>query len=71
MHSINGPQLSSLIKYNLTISSMAVIYCKKCGEYRYLTPHAFWNVNDLSVKCKNYSTINTISLENGELKKHV
>jgi hypothetical protein len=32
--------LTSLIKYVLNISSMAFIYCKKCGEYRYLTPHA-------------------------------
>jgi uncharacterized Zn finger protein len=49
---------------------MAFIYCKKCGEYRYLTPHAFWNVNDLNVKCKDCGTINTITVENGELKKH-
>ena len=40
---------------------MAFIYCKKCGEYSYLTPHAFWNVNDLNVKCKDCSTINTIT----------
>ena len=42
---------------------MVVYTCKKCGEYRYLTPHAFWNVNDLGVKCKNCGTINTITLE--------
>ncbi|MFY9566426.1 MAG: hypothetical protein WAQ29_08755 [Nitrososphaeraceae archaeon] len=58
-----------MIKYNLDISSMAFIYCKKCGEYRYLTPHAFWNVNDLNVKCKDCGTINTVTIENGELKK--
>jgi hypothetical protein len=54
---------------DLDIFSMAVIYCKKCGEYRYLTPHAFWNISDLGVKCKNCGTIITITLENGELKK--
>ena len=49
---------------------MAFIYCKKCGEYRYLTPHAFWNVNDLNVKCKDCGTINIITIEMGELKKN-
>jgi uncharacterized Zn finger protein len=48
---------------------MANMYCKKCGEYRYLTPHAFWNVNDLNVKCKDCGTISTITIENGELRK--
>jgi hypothetical protein len=42
---------------------MVLITCKKCGEYRYLTPHAFWNISDLGVKCKNRDTINTITLE--------
>jgi uncharacterized Zn finger protein len=63
--------LTSLIKYNLIIPPMAFIYCKKCGEYRYLTPHAFWNISDLGVKCKNCGTINTITIENGELRKQV
>jgi hypothetical protein len=44
--------------------SMVVYACKKCGELNYLTPHAFWNVNDLRVRCKNCNTINTITLEN-------
>jgi RNase P subunit RPR2 len=60
--------LTSLIKYNLNILSLAFIYCKKCGEYRYLTPHAFWNISDLGVKCKNCGTINRITLEDGEVK---
>jgi RNase P subunit RPR2 len=60
-----------MIKYNLNIPPMAFIYCKKCGEYRYLTPHAFWNVNNLNVKCKDCGTINIITIENGELKKQV
>jgi hypothetical protein len=55
----------------LNIPSMAFIYCKKCGEYRYLTPHAFWNITDFGAKCPKCNTINTITLENGELKKQV
>ena len=47
---------------------MAFIYCKKCGEHTHLTPHAFWNINDLGVKCKNCGTINTITMENGDSK---
>jgi hypothetical protein len=58
-----------MIKYFLKIPSMAFIYCKKCGEYRYLTPHAFWNISDFGYKCKDCGTINTITIENGELKK--
>jgi phage FluMu protein Com len=61
----------SLIKYNLNIHSMAFIYCKKCGEYRYLTPHAFWNITDFGAKCPKCNAINTITLEEGELKKQV
>jgi hypothetical protein len=63
--------ITSLIKYNLNISSMAFIYCKKCGEYRYLTPHAFWNITDFGYKCKDCGTINIITIENGELKKQI
>ena len=48
---------------------MVVYSCKKCGELNYLTSHAFWNISDVGVKCEKYETINTISLENGELKK--
>ena len=40
------------------------------GQPNFLTPHAFWNVNDYVVKCENCDTINTVTLENGELKKH-
>ena len=61
--------LVSLIKYNLNIPSMAIIYCKKCGEYRYLTPHAFWNMTDVGIKCEKCDTTNTITLEDGELRK--
>jgi hypothetical protein len=43
---------SSLIKYYLNITSMAFINCKKCGEYRYLTPHAFWNIADFGAKSR-------------------
>jgi hypothetical protein len=64
-----GKVVPFFIWYFLNIPSMAIIYCKECREYRYLTPHAFWNVYDLSVKCKNCGTINTVTLENGELRK--
>jgi hypothetical protein len=50
---------------------MVVYSWKKCEEYRYLTPHAFWNVNDLNLRCKDCGTINIITIENGELKKQI
>jgi hypothetical protein len=50
---------------------MVVYACKKCGEPNYLTPHAFWNIIDFGVKCSNCNAVNTITLENGELKKQV
>ena len=31
---------------------MVVYSSKKCGEYRYLTPHAFWNITDFGAKCE-------------------
>ena len=34
----------------------------------YLTPHAFWNITDFGAKCEKCETINTITIENGELK---
>jgi len=46
---------------------MVVYSCKKCGELDYLTPHAFWNIADLGTKCKECETINTITLEKGEI----
>jgi hypothetical protein len=48
---------------------MVVYSCKKCGELNYLTPHAFWNITDFGAKCEKCETINTITLEKGELKK--
>jgi DNA-directed RNA polymerase subunit RPC12/RpoP len=50
---------------------MVVYSCKKCGELNYLTPTAFWNIADLGAKCENCGAINTITLEQGELKKQV
>ena len=55
----------------MNISSMVVYSCKKCGELNYLTPHAFWNITDFGAQCERCETINTITLENGELKKQV
>jgi hypothetical protein len=34
-----------------------------------LAPHAFWNITDFGAKCEKCDTINTITLEEGELKK--
>jgi hypothetical protein len=42
-----------------------------CGNLIYLTPYAFWNIIDFGAKCEKCETINTISLEKGELKKQV
>jgi hypothetical protein len=36
---------------------------------KFLTPHAFWNISDFGAKCEKCETINTITLEEGELKK--
>jgi hypothetical protein len=63
--------LTSLIKYFLNIPFMVIYTCKNCGELNYLTPHAFWNLTDFGAKCPRCGTINTITLENGELKKQV
>jgi phage FluMu protein Com len=48
---------------------MVLITCKKCGELDYLTSKAFSNLTDFGAKCEKCETINTITLENGELKK--
>jgi hypothetical protein len=50
---------------------MVVYSCKNCGELNYLTPHAFWNITDIGAKSEKCETINTITLEKGELKKQV
>jgi phage FluMu protein Com len=54
-----------------TFIPLSLIHCNKCGEYRYLTLHAFWNISDFGAKCPKCNAINTITLKNGELKKHV
>jgi hypothetical protein len=50
---------------------MAFINCKKCGEPNFHTPHAFWNITDFGAKCEKCEMINTITLEEGELRKQV
>jgi hypothetical protein len=50
---------------------MVVYLCKKCGELNYPIPHAFWNITDFGAKCEKRETINTITLEKGELKNQV
>jgi hypothetical protein len=36
-----------------------------------LNPRAYWNVNDIDIKYEKCNIIDTITLENGELKKQV
>jgi hypothetical protein len=62
-------EITSLIKYFLNITIMVVYSCKKCREPNFLTLHAFWNITDFGAKCERCETINTITLEEGELKK--
>jgi hypothetical protein len=50
---------------------MVVYTCKNCGELNYLTPHGFWNITNFGAKCEKCETINTITLEKGELRKQV
>ena len=50
---------------------MVVTTCKECKESIYLTPHAFWNRTDFGANCDKWNTINTTTLENGELKTGV
>jgi hypothetical protein len=63
------PALLFFMKYLLDILFMVVYSCKNCGELNYITPHAFWNIADFGAKCERCETINTITLENRELKK--
>jgi hypothetical protein len=50
---------------------ISVVFCKKCGELNYLTLHGFGNITDFGANCESCETINTITLEEGELKKQV
>jgi hypothetical protein len=50
---------------------MVVITCKECKESIYLTPPAFWNITDFGSKYPKCDATNTITLENGELKKQM
>jgi phage FluMu protein Com len=64
---------------NGELKKQAVVYLGHVGELpspllepdepNFLTPHAFWNIIDFGAKCERCETINTITLENGELKK--
>ena len=60
-----------LHKVLLDIPCMVVYSCKKCGELNYLIPHAIWNIADFDAKSEKCETINTITLEEGELKIQV
>jgi hypothetical protein len=64
--------LMPLIKYILDIPYMVAITralsrARKCSELNYLTPHGFWNITDFGAKCEKCETVNTITLEKGEL----
>ena len=60
-----------LDRYILNILFMVVYSCRKYGELNYDTPYAFWNIADFGAKCEKCETINTITLEKGELKKQI
>jgi hypothetical protein len=62
MVSVTDSPFFDLICYNLNIPFMAIIYCRKCGELNYLSPHCIWNISDFA-KCEIRNTINTITLE--------
>jgi phage FluMu protein Com len=53
----------------MNIPLILMIFCKECGELIYLTSHAFWNITEFGAKCPRCNATNTITLENGELKK--
>jgi hypothetical protein len=59
------------MKLNLNIVSVVVTFRKECRESIYLNPHAYWNINDVDVKCDKCDAINTVTLEKGELRKYV
>jgi RNase P subunit RPR2 len=63
--------MTSLIRYNLDIHYVVLITCKKCGDISYVASEKLGNVTDFDYKCRNCNRINRITLEDGELKKHV
>ncbi|HJY14949.1 MAG TPA: hypothetical protein VJ225_02885 [Nitrososphaeraceae archaeon] len=63
--------LTYLIKYSLDIPVKVVYTFRKCGRLNYLAPHTFWNITDFGVQCEKSETINSLTLEEGELKKQV
>ena len=69
--SLGSINVNVLDKVQSDHSYMVLITCKKCGELDYLTSKAFWNITDFGAKCEECETINTITLEKGELKKQV
>ena len=61
----------SVEEYFLDIPCMVIYSCKKFGESNYHTPQAFWSITDFDVTRERGRPINTITLEEGELKKQV
>ena len=66
-----GGQDNVIDKVQPGYCSVVVYSCKKCCELNYLTPHGFWNISDFGAKCEKCETINTITLEDGNLKKQI
>jgi hypothetical protein len=59
------------IRYNLNIPMWSKLLARNAEDINYLTSEAIWNITDFGAKCEKYETINTITLEKGELKKQV
>ena len=50
--------------------AMVLITCKQCGDINYFAIEKLGNLTDFGYRCRNYNTINRITAEDGELKKH-
>jgi hypothetical protein len=61
--------VKTIDKVHLDNPCMVIICCKICGEYRYLTPQPFWNMTDVGIMREKCDTTNTLTLEDGELRK--
>jgi hypothetical protein len=66
LNNLVGPVLS--VKFLRSSILTDSILATPCGELNYLTPHAFWNIADFGAKCEKCETINTITLEKGNLR---
>jgi phage FluMu protein Com len=60
--------MTKIISKSLDILSMLTIICNKCGEFIDLNTTNYWNVKDIDVTCAKCKAINTITIEEGELR---